>query len=88
MSSKVAKVVKGSSVEVSGKALVMSGRTSSSCSAVVSSPADTSANVKNPQVPQEARIVESNSEYAIIEVVCSCGAKSHIQCNYAAMTKE
>jgi len=34
-------------------------------------------------VPQQARVIESNSEYAIIEVVCSCGGKSHIQCNYA-----
>lgn len=33
--------------------------------------------------PQEARIIESNAEYAIIEITCSCGTKSHIQCNYA-----
>jgi hypothetical protein len=33
--------------------------------------------------PQEVRIVESNSEYAIIEVVCGCGRKCHVQCNYA-----
>ena len=37
--------------------------------------------------PQQARILESNDEYAIIEVTCSCGAKSHIQCNYASLTK-
>lgn len=37
-------------------------------------------------VAQEARIIESNNEYAVIEVICSCGAKSHIQCNYAQMT--
>ena len=34
-------------------------------------------------VPQSARIVESNSDYAVIEVVCSCGVKNHIQCDYA-----
>ena len=39
-------------------------------------------------VPQEARVIESNSDYAIIEVICSCGDKMHIQCNYAAMTQE
>lgn len=33
--------------------------------------------------PQEVRIVESNSEYAIIEIVCGCGRKCHVQCNYA-----
>jgi hypothetical protein len=37
--------------------------------------------------PRSARIVESNDEYAVIEVVCSCGAKNHIQCNYADIAK-
>lgn len=32
---------------------------------------------------QEARIVESNNEYAIIEITCSCGQKTHVQCNYS-----
>ncbi len=32
---------------------------------------------------QQARIIESNAEYAIIEITCACGQKSHIQCNYA-----
>ena len=32
---------------------------------------------------QQARIVESNSEYAIIEITCSCGCKAFVQCNYA-----
>jgi tRNA-dihydrouridine synthase len=31
---------------------------------------------------QEARIVESNDEYAVIEIVCGCGAKSFVQCNF------
>lgn len=35
-----------------------------------------------PHEPMQARIVESNTDYAIIEVACSCGQKSHIQCNY------
>ena len=39
-------------------------------------------------VPQEARVIESNSDYAIIEVTCSCGDKMNIQCNYAAMTQQ
>jgi hypothetical protein len=46
-----------------------------------------SAQADHRPAPQQARILESNDEYAIIEVTCSCGAKSHIQCNYAAMTK-
>ena len=32
---------------------------------------------------QQARIVESNNEYAIIEIICSCGQKTHVQCNYS-----
>jgi len=36
-------------------------------------------------VPREARVIESNSEYAILEVICSCGSKMHIQCNYGGM---
>ena len=35
-------------------------------------------------VPQQARLMESNDEYAIIEVICGCGTKSFIQCNYGA----
>jgi hypothetical protein len=35
-----------------------------------------------PGAAQQARIIESNSEYAILEITCSCGCKSHIQCNY------
>jgi hypothetical protein len=38
-------------------------------------------------IPQQARIIESNAEYAIIEITCSCGLRSHIQCNYANIGK-
>ena len=48
-----------------------------------SAQADTSAGV-----PEQARILESNNEYAIIEVTCGCGAKSHIQCNYSGIAKD
>ena len=37
-----------------------------------------------PPGPVQARVVESSRDYAIIEVVCSCGCKTHIQCQYAA----
>lgn len=45
------------------------------------------AQVQRTGTPQQARVVESNSEYAIIEVTCSCGSKTHIQCNYAHLTE-
>lgn len=37
-----------------------------------------------PQGTIQARLIDSTSEYALIEVVCSCGAKTQIQCRYAA----
>lgn len=37
-------------------------------------------------VARQARIVESNNEYAIIEIICSCGQKTHVQCNYSNLT--
>jgi hypothetical protein len=40
-----------------------------------------------PQEPMQARIVESNTDYAVIEVICSCGQKTHIQCNYVNTAK-
>jgi hypothetical protein len=49
-----------------------------------------SARAGSPQsgsAPQSARIVESNSDYAVIEVICSCGKKNHVQCNYADVAK-
>ena len=38
-------------------------------------------------VPQEARIIERNNEYVIIEVTCGCGRKSHVQCNFGDMAQ-
>lgn len=34
-----------------------------------------------PQAPK-AFIVEKNTEYAVIEVVCSCGSTMHVRCDY------
>jgi hypothetical protein len=36
----------------------------------------------SPGEPAQARIVESNSDYVILEMVCGCGRKSFVQCNY------
>lgn len=32
----------------------------------------------------QARIIENNPEFVVIEVACSCGAKTQLKCNYAA----
>ncbi len=31
----------------------------------------------------QARVVENSSEFAVIEVTCSCGKKTHLKCLYA-----
>lgn len=30
----------------------------------------------------QARIVENQSEFAVIEITCCCGAKMHLRCEY------
>jgi hypothetical protein len=33
-------------------------------------------------VPVQARILESQPQYAIIEVTCSCGTKTQVRCEF------
>jgi len=40
------------------------------------------AAVDSPTAVAQARIVESNSDYVILEMICGCGHKSFVQCNY------
>jgi len=35
-------------------------------------------------IPQ-ARIVESHPEFAVIEIICSCGAKTCLRCEYGGI---
>jgi len=30
----------------------------------------------------QVRIVEKHSEFAVIEITCSCGTKTHVKCEY------
>jgi len=34
-------------------------------------------------VKPDARIIESNSEFAVIETTCSCGRTTRLRCEYA-----
>ena len=34
-------------------------------------------------VAPQARIVESHPQFAVIEIICSCGGKTHLRCEYA-----
>jgi hypothetical protein len=33
-------------------------------------------------MPPSANIIESNSEFAVIEITCSCGRKTRLRCEY------
>ena len=77
MSLKVIQVLKSAQVSVKGSVRLGTGGGAAPVRTSSSTQANTGTGV------HEARIVESNSEYAIIEITCDCGAKSHIQCNYA-----
>ncbi len=83
MAPKQIRVLKSDQVKVSGTVRLTPGGAAPVRTAF-------SAQTDTPQAdvqPQSARIVESNSEYAVIEIICSCGAKNHIQCNYADVAK-
>ena len=83
MTLKQIKVLKSDQVKVSGTVRLTPGGAAPVRTA-------SSAQADTPQAdvqPQSARIVESNSEYAVIEIICSCGAKNHIQCNYGDVAK-
>ena len=50
---------------------------------------DAGQNVPNPvnekqvtSAPAQVRIVENHPEFAVLEVACGCGAKTHIRCEY------
>jgi hypothetical protein len=40
-------------------------------------------NGRSGSATQQVRIVESHREFAVIEVICSCGARTCIRCEYA-----
>ena len=83
MEPRLVKVLKNSQVLVSGTVcLEIAGGI-----APVRTATATQAAAHSGFAAQEARILESNDEYAIIEVTCECGAKTHIQCNYSRMTQ-
>ncbi len=84
MEPKLVKVLKSNQVLVSGTARLEAGGGIAPVRTATSGQAASHAGF----AAQEARILESNDEYAIIEVTCACGAKTHIQCNYSRVTQQ
>jgi hypothetical protein len=80
MTTRNMKLIKNDQVRVGGTACIGAGEKSAPVR-----PSTPSGAV--PLEPMQARIVESNTDYAIIEVTCSCGLKTHVQCNYVQTVK-
>ena len=78
---KIIEVIKGDQIQFSGTVHLAAGGIAPGRSEM-SGRTDNCKNNAAAKV-QQARIIESNSEYAILEITCGCGSKSHIQCNYA-----
>ena len=76
MTHKPLTVVKSDQVVVDGKICIELG------GSIEASAVPISGQAMHPGDIEQARVIESNEQYAIIEIMCSCGAKSHIQCNY------
>ena len=81
MTRKIIEVLKGDQIRFSGTVHLATGGIAPGGAAMSGRTNNCKSNAAA-QV-QQARIVESNNEYAILEITCGCGSKSHIQCNYA-----
>jgi hypothetical protein len=44
----------------------------------------THAGSRRPGIQPRVRIVESNAQFAVLEVTCACGAVTHVRCEYQA----
>ncbi|MHC4291408.1 MAG: hypothetical protein ACYTEU_00495 [Planctomycetota bacterium] len=78
---KCAKVVKPDEMEINGTAYIESAAGTVRCRSLASSEAAEGTG----GAIQQARIIESNDSHAILELICSCGCKSRVQCNYGTV---
>lgn len=78
------RILKGDQVLVSGSVCLDTG--SSLAPVSTSAPSEGDAHTSTePGHAQQAGIVETTDQYVVIEVVCSCGSTTRLQCNYAEM---
>ena len=78
------KLLKSNQVKVSGSVRL----TPEAAVAPVRTAFSASADIPQTEAPPlSARIIESNSDCAVIEVICSCGNKNHVRCKYADLAK-
>jgi hypothetical protein len=69
-----ARIIKGSDIKLEGTFHLDANQPASASVGTQRVPASS--------VPVSARIIESQPQYAIIEVTCSCGTKTHIRCEF------
>ncbi len=78
------RVLKSDQVLVSGSVCLETG--SSLAPVRTSAPSEGDAHSSTePGHAQQASIVETTDQYVVIEVVCSCGSTTRLQCNHAEM---
>ncbi len=66
------RVLKSDEVEMDGRCHLDIGRSASSAQ----------PGKNNNSVAAKARILDNTSEYAMIELICSCGRKTIVRCEY------
>lgn len=74
---KSAEVIKRENIEMQGSFSLEPG-------GAVQAPHHTSSCKSEPAIGAtcQVQIIESNTEYTVIEVTCACGSKSRIECRY------
>ena len=64
------RILKAEKVKLQGQYHLDIAQTSPNTKAVIS------------RAPQ-ARIVENSADYAVLEITCGCGTKTHVRCDYS-----
>lgn len=68
------RILKGSDVNVEGQFTLD----------VMQIESDSSKQTSTALLEPQVRIVESESDFSVIEITCSCGESMHLRCEYAA----
>jgi len=74
MAKSTGRIIKASNVRMDGHFRISTGGTSSGTTG--------KAAPASPGAALQVNIVETQADYAVLEVTCSCGTKTHIKCEY------
>ena len=78
MGNSTGRIIKAQNVKLDGHFRITAGLTDSDTSNATAQAGSGNA----PGAALQVNIVESHAEYAVLEVTCSCGAKTNIKCQY------